>query len=90
MGETSGRAQREAVNVIFRLLTALRNDEITLSRELLGRLRELDVAGIYSNLVVMATNVIESGANAQSLQMLRDEIRGTPFESIFSQGNEIE
>lgn len=90
MGEPDGRAQREAVNVILRLLSSLRNDDINLARELLVRVRELDVTGVHSNLMVLVSNVIDSRADARSLQLLYDEIQGTPFESIFTHDSDVD
>lgn len=83
MDQLSGRSQREAVNVIFRLLLSLRKKDIRLSEELLERLCQLDSSGIHVELSNLIAKAIDAGADEKSLDAIRCKVGGTPFESAF-------
>ena len=75
-----GRAQREAVTVIFRLLEAVSNGNIHQAHSLLSQAMALDEAGVNSGLLEAIGYYLESDASADSKQKISLHVAGTPYE----------
>ena len=75
-----GRAQREAVTVIFRLLEAVSNGNIRQAHSLLTQAMTLDEAGVNYGLLEAIGYYLESDASADSKEKIGVHVAGTPFE----------
>ncbi len=83
MESGDGKIQREAVNVVFRLLEALQRGDALLVSELLSRLRNLDQANVYFDFGELVEVILKDGITDKSLDRVRSHFEGTPFESFF-------
>lgn len=83
MENAAGKAQREAVNVIFRLLEALGNRDTLFANKLLCRLRKQDHAKVYFDFEELVDSILEEGITDQSLSRIHSYFDGTPFASFF-------
>lgn len=82
MESENGKSQREAVNVVFRLLDALISGDVLLIGELLVRLRQLDQAKVYFDFGLLIESFLEEGISEDSLDRLNAQLEGTPFASF--------
>ncbi len=79
--DSRGRSQREAVDVIFRLLKAVAEGNPTLAWKLLGRAKGLDLAGVNSELLEAISSYLRSDGSAESKRQLKKVIAATPYET---------
>ena len=77
---SSGRSQREAVDVIFRLLQAVVAGNGVLAWKLLRRAEGLDLAGVNSKLLESISNYLRSQGSTEAKLQLKQRISGTPYE----------
>lgn len=83
MESGDGKVQREAVNVVFRLLEALQRRDALLVSKLLSRLRNLDQANVYFDFGKLVEAMLKEGISGKSLDRIQSYFEGTPFESFF-------
>ena len=78
---STGRSQREAVDVIFRLLKAVAEGNPILAQKLLGRAKGLDLAGVNSELLGAISTYLRSDGSAESKRQLKQRVAATPYET---------
>lgn len=79
-----GKAQREAVTVIFKTLGALACDDLALAGKLLDKALSLDAAKVNGQLLEVIGSVIDSGKSPSSLESLLSVTTHTPYEDAAS------
>lgn len=79
--ESPGKRQREAVNVIFRVLQALVDGDFSLAKELLGRAKELDMAKVNCSLFSAIERFIENEGDTEAMVELLVASNSTPYET---------
>ena len=78
---SSGKSQREAVDVIFKLFKAVAEGNPILARKLLGKAKGLDLAGVNSELLEAISSYLGSDGSAESKRQLKKRVASTPYET---------
>ncbi len=79
--DSKGTLQRDAVTVIFRLLEALSDGELSLAQDLLEKATALDVAEVNSDLLKVIAECIGSNCSLVARRRIVEMVSGTPYES---------
>ncbi|TAN28106.1 MAG: hypothetical protein EPN30_03415 [Actinomycetota bacterium] len=78
--DSRGRSQREAVNVIFKLLEALVDGNDDLAGKLLEKAQALDVAGVNLGLLDAISGYMRSNGSLEAKRLLEQRVASTPYE----------